>query len=195
MSNLINPILTDILGVFGIPINTLQTVWNNIQEKRKKIALDILFKEIRDGSFSNVDKDEIVSIIARYLRDATEGVAKNNLKLMAQLINGMAIKEQLKAPSFLKYADILSTLTESEIKILVKMKNNESVEEFEDIQQALLRTGLVMLKIEYDGTTTCGGFENTGTDNFYSLTKLMYEIFYYTRFFDKKTSIKNEIGE
>lgn len=94
-------IAKDILTV-GVPVptNTLTLIYKQIQKKRMTKARDILLAEIRGGNFTNLDKDEFVSIIARYARDAMEGVARNNLKLLAKVIKGMSLKNKLKSFNF-----------------------------------------------------------------------------------------------
>ena len=169
--------LADVLSCFSISTSMAVQTYSDILEKRIQEAIEILLSEIRQGNFSNIDDNDAVSIVARFQRDAMEGVAKNNLRLMAKVINGMAEKEELKAPVFLKYANILSTLTYDEIKVLGIMaqeatgeintvfdgfqkrnpiyekdpgayKLKKVVPEFRSIQQALLRTGLITMDLK-----------------------------------------------
>jgi hypothetical protein len=136
---------------------------------------DVILSEIRQGNLGRVDDDELISIFFRLIRDAEEGVARNNLRLMARVINGMAEKQKLKAPNFLRYASILSSLSEDEITVLgimakdvakeVRTYTGEMVKrdpvevkdpglselkksglEYRSIQQALLRTSLVAME-------------------------------------------------
>jgi hypothetical protein len=142
--------------------------------KRHKLLQEVVRSEIRQGNFDRVDEDELISIFFRLIRDAEEGVARNNLRLMARVINGMAEKKELRAPSFLRYASILSSLSEEEITVLGIMAKDVAKEvrtytgemhlrdplqvadagkdelhrsglEYRSIQQALLRTGLIAM--------------------------------------------------
>lgn len=204
-------LISDILSCFGIPTAMAQSVYDEVMERRKKEAMEILLSEIRQGQFQNVDGHEAISVVERYLRAAVEGTAKQNLRLLAQVIRGMANNKILKAPSFIKYAGILGTLTEDEIRLLGIMIGEEescyesckkaihqhfSAENAKRILQSLLRTGLVCftqgLESEYkerqpdeerDKTSdTIRWIENDFWTN-YELTSLMQEIVEYTKFF------------
>lgn len=188
-------VLGDILSCFGIPTATVFGVYQDILDKRAKLGLEILLSEIRQGDFSNLDQDDVVSVIARYQRDAVEGIARNNLHLLARMIRGMADKKELQAASFSRYANILSSLTEKEMRVLSVMAqyrdysppdgggffeiNDERhkalltiTTQAEGHMQALMRTGLVNMvtnKIDY----------NLASTNNYQLTNLMDEILSY----------------
>lgn len=207
ISNVIVTTIADILDVFGIPTNTASLIFNELLEKQKKIALDILFSEIRQGDFKNIARHEIVFIIARYLRDAMEGTAQKNLKLMAQVIHGMAKRNTLKSHIFLNFASILSVLTEDEIMLLGLLSKHGKCllsahkeinkffpeEECIIILQRLLRTGLVVFKqgieVEYlEGKQIIydciEDYKEVKTDFWtnYETTNLMEELLEYTNF-------------
>lgn len=115
------PALSDVLSCFGVPTSTAMQMYEDMLAKRAEEATEILLSEVRQGRFDGVDQNEAVSIIARYQRDAMEGVVKNNLRLMARMIKGMAEKKELNAPSFSRYANILASLTDKEMRILAVM--------------------------------------------------------------------------
>ncbi len=167
----------DVLSVFGVPTAVAGQLYQDVLAKRAKDGMEVLLLEVRGGNFQNIDQNEAVSIIARYQRDAMEGVAKNNLRLMARVINGMAAKNELKASTFLKYANILASLTEDEITVLgimlkyattphhkgmfspdpakhplensdpEKDELRDTVKNYAAVQQALVRTGLVYFSV------------------------------------------------
>lgn len=175
--NLIGSIIDDCLGVRGVPTATAGAVLSRVMGKRHQVLREVIASEFRQGNFGRADEDEIVSICYRLIRDAEEGVAKNNLRLMARVINGMAEKKELKAPTFLKYANILSSLTEDEITVLGIMLKyattphhkgmfspdptkdqlsysdpekdalKEAVKNYAAVQQSLVRTGLVYFSV------------------------------------------------
>lgn len=189
--------IADVLGCFGVPTGTAIQIYQDILDKRAQDAMEILFSEIRQGDFSDVDQNDAVSIIARFQRDAMEGVAKNNLRLMARVINGMAEKKVLKAPSFLKYANIIASLTEDEIMVLgtmIQMRRHDpnidpnrlkgklhtkGIQNYEFIQQALMRTGLVTFDVSAKSTVNI---------NPYPLSPLMDEILQYIPDFSGETT-------
>lgn len=121
LPHLTNAAIQDVLSRFGIPTNLISQIYQEVLDNRAKDALDILLCEIRQGSFQNVHQHDLISILARYQRDAMEGVARNNLELLAKTIKGMADHRELVAPNFLKYANILSTLSKDEIYVLATM--------------------------------------------------------------------------
>lgn len=97
-------------------------------KKRVKMLQEVILSEIRQGNFSQVYEDDKIAISYRLMRDALEGVAKNNLCLMARLICGLAEKEQLTAHNFQKYAKILADLDYEEVEILAEIvKKYESL--------------------------------------------------------------------
>ncbi|MCK5374353.1 MAG: hypothetical protein KAJ40_03630 [Alphaproteobacteria bacterium] len=196
------------LGRFGVPTATALQIYNDVLDKRSQIAMEILLKELRQGNFECVDQNDAVSIIARYQRNAMEGVAKNNLRLIACVINGMSEKKSLKAPTFLKYANILADLTDDEIIVLgIMAKLNWGtfigdrgdtecrklgINNMQSIQQALLRTGLLTMQIEItisdereNKALSIRGDELT-SEQVYLLTTLFSEIEGYIENFDMK---------
>ena len=165
--------VSDVLGCFGVPSGAATQLYNDILDKRAQEGVEVLLSEVRQGHFDGIDQNDAVSIVARFQRDAMEGVARNNLRLMARVINGMAEKQELKAPNFLRYAGILSGLSKEEVLVLGMMAQERDVnrkrdfsylklklvgdtpqekmekqfsDKLEYIQQALLRTGLIAMK-------------------------------------------------
>lgn len=161
--NLITNIIDDCLSVKGVPTATAGAILSRVMGKRHQLLREVIAAEFRQDNFDRADEDEIVSICYRLIRDAEEGVAKNNLRLMARVINGMAEKNELKAPSFLRYAPILANLTEEEIQVLVilsKLSDTEikysmgyqqfteaGIKNYHEVLQSLLRTALVRMEV------------------------------------------------
>lgn len=194
------PVISDVLSCFGVPTSTAMQIYEDMLAKRTEEANEILLSEIRQGRFDGVNQNEAVSIIARYQRDAMEGVAKNNLRLMARMIKGMSEKQELSAPSFSRYANILASLTDKEIRILAVMaqfsdevasnwgdvvkvrlvkdkRHNDLVKitkQAEGHLQAMMRTGLVNLKLDNIS-------DLDDSTRKYDLTKLMDEILRYVQ--------------
>lgn len=205
--------ISDVLSCFGVPTAVASQIYADVLQKRGAEALEILLSEIRQGHFKNIDQHEAVSIVARFQRDAMEGVARTNLRLMARVINGMAEKQELTAPSFLKYASILASLSDNEIVVLGIMttlnwetfigpRGREKfiaagILNYEAIQQSLLRTGLVMMQTNtaVKRNTDISSLNRIGDDEerqlsvqvtqVYTLTPLMDEILKYADFLIK----------
>lgn len=208
MTNIVGGILGDCLGIKGVPTGTASSAIGKLMGKRHALLREIIRCEIRQGNFERVDEDELISICFRLIRDAEEGVAKNNLRLMVRVINGMAEKEKLKASSFLNYASILANLTEDEIIVLGIMSKlgwgtfmgdrghteckKFGVDNMQSIQQALLRTGLLTMRIEINESDQrenknlgISGSKTT-SEQIYTLTPLFTEIEQYIDNFDMK---------
>ncbi len=103
------------------------------QNKKKENLRWVIEKEMRQGDFSRVNEDDMIAIFYRLTREALEGTAICNLRLMARLICGLNEKGQLTANNFQKHAKILADLDENEIVLLATTikyleKNNDSFE-------------------------------------------------------------------
>lgn len=137
----------DILSIIGLTADGI-SVW---RAKRIKESREIYLSEVRDGVFANIDEDDIISISHRLWRAISEGMAKNNFRLLCRLIQGLGDNKKLSAPTFLRFASILDSLTDDEIYELAsaikKYKPKEPVNVDEETGQALLRTGLLRMDI------------------------------------------------
>ena len=188
MSNISISIFTDILSLCGIPTGTAEAIYDSIKQKRREEALSSLFAEIRQGNFSNVDKSEFIGIIAKYQRDALEGTAKNNLKLMAKLITGLNNSNQLTISNFQKFSRILADLTQDEICLLSDLYREIIANPTKDrkdilsevsshriyILYSLLRTGFF---VPYDPQN--GSISITSNIPQYTTSPLLDELFSY----------------
>lgn len=195
MKELIGSIIDDCFSVKGVPTATAGAILSRVMGKRHQVLREVIASEFRQGNFDHADEDEVVSICYRLIRDAEEGVAKNNLRLMACVINGMAEKNELRAPTFLKYAPILATLTEDEIQVLVilsKLSDTEikytmgyqsfskaGIKNYYEILQSLLRTALVRMEVMSGQDEDDKELINTAM-RFY-LTRLAREILRYAQ--------------
>lgn len=188
-------LISDVMERFGIPVSTAKQLYDDIIQKRKEEALEIMLSELRDGQFVDLDENEIVSVVARYQRCAVEGAAKTNLRLLARLIKGMADKRALRADNFMRYADILSGLSHEELVVISIMANlnwglvagdrgkakflKAGIKDPEAVQQALIRTGLVRMQLRksdprFEGASLAQ--EDVPLNQIYTLTPLMTEI-------------------
>ena len=115
----------DILAFFGVPVTTLQELWDIHQERKAGIARDILLEEICEDNLSRIDNDDKISILHRYLQAAMNGEARVNLRILAKLIRGLLNNEDLQpalyASEFNRYAKILEGLSYEELQILATL--------------------------------------------------------------------------
>ena len=108
-------------ALVGVPASSLKALVSAVIERRRKAAFEILLKELRQGKIQLPSVDDAVSAVLRYQRAADEGVARQNLRLMAQVIAGKAFLGNLKADEFVYYADMLSSLRREEIIFLAML--------------------------------------------------------------------------
>lgn len=115
--------ISDAASLMGIPTDIAKCFLH----KRQTELQNIILQEVRDGDFSKVAQDDILSIVYRLLNDINEGVGKNNIRLLSRLITGLNTKQQLTAPRFHKFNTILADLSYEQILFLaeiVKEYNN-----------------------------------------------------------------------
>jgi len=195
----IGSIISDIMGYYMIPGgSTVSAMVQQVFKKRLDAAREILMEEMRNGDkdmWDAAELEEIAAIIYRYGRAAHEGVAKTNLRLLAQVIAGRNFSEPLTADKFLYYADILSSLKLEEITLLgiivrekaynaygaaTALKTHFSEQKSEEIFQSLLRTGLVVfyqsISVEDETDWKAGQRYNSQLHTDYHLTSLMEDI-------------------
>lgn len=85
-------IASDLLSVLGIPTSTVSHLIGGWQERRISEARDLLLDELRKGSINPNEgevTDELLLLIAQYVRFSLEGSARLNLRLMAKAIVGV----------------------------------------------------------------------------------------------------------
>ena len=127
-AGIIEEIAGDLLGMAGLPLaGTTAAVgasaWSKLLEKRIDRARRILQEEIARGtkSLSDVPDEELASVAFRYLRAATEGTARLNLRLMAATASGQANGAGLYADEFLRWADLIANLRREEVIVLATL--------------------------------------------------------------------------
>jgi hypothetical protein len=144
--------IADVLSCFGIPTAVASQLYQDILEKRNAEALEILLSEIRQGNFENIDQQDVISIVARFQRDAMEGVARNNLRLMANVLASLSEDEITVLGIMAKYAqnpDLRDEGRKHPLDIIDREKDElkSSVAHYAVVQQALVRTGLVFFSV------------------------------------------------
>ena len=118
-------ILNDVFVEFGVPgggaaSEALACVFKRRLDKAREILLD----ELRKGNAAEMEIaniDESVAIIYRYMRAAQEGAARLNLRLLAKIIAGKAISRSLFSDQFLRYSEILASLSREEVVLLATL--------------------------------------------------------------------------
>lgn len=125
-SSLIGSAFSDIVANLGFGASSLAgatvgEALGRLLAGRAERARSILLDELRKGLRLPNDPgetDEFVAILYRYLRAAQEGAARLNLRLMARVIRNQIEREGLYADTFLRYAELIASLTREEVILL-----------------------------------------------------------------------------
>jgi hypothetical protein len=119
-------IAADVMSKFSIPGgNSLSKFADAYLQRRRKEAADILIEEVAKGSsgpinFTESDADPLIEIIYRFSKAVADGAARENLRLLAQVIVGLKKNKALDPDKFRKWANTLEQLTRDELIILGK---------------------------------------------------------------------------
>ncbi len=128
-------LLGDALSAVGIPGgSTLSELFKGAIAKRQLEALDILGKELAAGNLNleDADVDAFVLAILRFSKAVDDGVARDNLRLLAKVIVGLKKNKALSTDSFSRWASILSDLSRDEILAIgkaYKLQRDKEVEQ------------------------------------------------------------------
>lgn len=114
----------DVLSAFSIPGgSTLSAIATSSLARKRKEAAEILIKEISSGlhgplEFESHDVDPLIDIIWRFSKAVSEGAARDNLVLLAQIIAGLKKKRALDPDRFRRWSKILEHLTRDELLVI-----------------------------------------------------------------------------
>lgn len=97
---------------------TAGVILKNYWQKQLNEKIEILLSEIRQGSLDKINIDDQISISYRISRSISEGVANHNFRLICRLLQGLSDNNKLTAKTFARFASILDTLTEDELKVI-----------------------------------------------------------------------------
>jgi hypothetical protein len=119
-------VVGDVLSAFKLPGgNTLAKLGDRYLERKQKEAAEILIEEVAKGSpepinFAESEADPLIEIIYRFAKAAADGAARENLRLLAQVIAGLKKNKALEPDRFRKWANILEQLTRDELVVIGK---------------------------------------------------------------------------
>jgi hypothetical protein len=117
-------VAADVLSACLIPGGSaLQALVAAHLKKKQREAAELLIEEIRTGwhggvEFAERDTDPLIEIILRFSKAVTEGTARENLRLLAQVIAGLKKNKALQPDKFQKWCGILEQLTRDELIVL-----------------------------------------------------------------------------
>jgi hypothetical protein len=114
----------DFLSAFQLPGgNTLVSVAEGFLAKRRREAANVLIDEIQNGyhgpiNFEEHDVDPLIDIILRFSKAVADGAAKENLRLLAQIIAGLKKNKALEADRFRRWCGVVEHLTRDELVVI-----------------------------------------------------------------------------
>ncbi len=99
---------------------------NAAYERRRAAARQILLEAIEREGVDNIqfepeEMDDFVQMMMRFAKAAETGAARQNLKLLAQVIFGLKRNRAFEFDQFQACANVLETLTRDEIVFLGRM--------------------------------------------------------------------------
>lgn len=119
---IISTISQEIMSSLKIPGSTaVGSAFSAFQNRRENYARDILMQRVSEAEIDMAEaaeKDEMTGVIYAYLQTASKGAARANLDLLSQAIAGEMKRDQIYPDKFLKYSNILSSLTRDEIFVI-----------------------------------------------------------------------------
>ena len=121
LTNLSGGLFADALSALGIPANTATNVFRAFMRRRTDEGSDILLGALRAGEIDSLhaaNEDETIAVMYRYLLAVRDGVARRNLRLLAQAMVGLFKRDRLFSEEFNKYVEILSRLSRDEILVI-----------------------------------------------------------------------------
>lgn len=127
MSNLPAPIADILNEIFE---DGLKWPFKELLRRRAAAAKEILIAKLRYGAADVTDiadVDEVAAMVFRYARAASEGTARRNLRLMASVLTGQLTRKPLYADEFLRWADLIASLSREEIILAVTLSKHLSL--------------------------------------------------------------------
>ncbi|HAO2892235.1 TPA: hypothetical protein IHM15_004852, partial [Escherichia coli] len=105
---------------------------SKLLHSRAAAAREILVEEIKLGvkDSTEISPEDAAAITFRYMRAATEGTARLNLRLLAAVASGQTQAPAFYADDFLAIADALSGLRREEIIVLGVVQQHAKKTEF-----------------------------------------------------------------
>lgn len=117
-------VISDVLEACGCSVSgtgagVFQSAVGHILQKRAETIREVMLQELRHGHpLTEPDLEELAGATLRVVRAALEGAAKNNLRIMARIIDTGLSQRALYADEFLCDADVIASLRPDEINIL-----------------------------------------------------------------------------
>jgi hypothetical protein len=171
MSNALIPfgaaIAADVLSVSSIPGGgTLSAIVEALIDKKRREATDILIQEISNGfhgeiEFDRSDAEPFVETVLRLSKAVSEGAARENLRMLAQIIAGLKKNKALEGDAFARWCGILEHLTRDELIVIGvahRLDNKDPDEFWRSLKAHLTNGGYSEAEIQ----SLCASISRTG---------------------------------
>jgi len=106
------------LAVMSKGVPALKAAYEHIMERRRKKAVQIIQRRMRQGKQWAVSEDETATLLIGYLKAAEEGAAAENLDLLAQVIASAQQEPTLVTARFRRWRQVLADMSREEILVL-----------------------------------------------------------------------------
>lgn len=147
-------IVADVLSALSIPGGSLlSTTINSLVAKKRRFATDILAEELKDGFHGEIDWDAhdidpLAGCIMRLSKAVDYGTAKENLRLIAQVISGLKSRNTLSEDKFSRWCSVLEQLNREELvaighafRIAKDIQTRETSNFGQEIRQVMKENG------------------------------------------------------
>jgi hypothetical protein len=117
-------IVSDLLSAFNIPGgSSLEFIATKYLETKRKAAAEILITEIASGRHGPLHLEErdiepLIDMTLRFAKAVSEGAARENLILLAQIIAGLKKQRAFDADRFRRWSKIVEHLSRDELLII-----------------------------------------------------------------------------
>lgn len=107
----------------------LSAAWGEAKARvlggRLEVARSLLLDELERGNatLADVDQDQAAAMVFEYASAAERGVARRNLRALAQLLAGELLTPPIYADNFLRWSRVLADLSREELIVLAKFFN------------------------------------------------------------------------
>lgn len=119
--NMLTTLATGVISDIPLCGGSIAGAITAFQTRQVENARSIILEEIKDGDFSNVDQDTLLTCLELFLSATLQGKAKLNLRLMAKLMNGLNAQKELYTEEFNRYAGILANLNRQQIIVITEL--------------------------------------------------------------------------
>jgi hypothetical protein len=156
-------IVGDVLSALQVPgSGFFGKLGDKYLERKQREAAEILIEEVSKGSPEPIP---LIEIVYRFSKAAADGAARENLRLLAQVIAGLKRNKALQSDKFRKWANVLEQVTRDELLVIGKaiatkreLDANPSISFWARLKEELAISGYQ----EVEAGSLCASLTRTG---------------------------------